>query len=525
MGTKKYHVMIVEDEVLLRDSIARKVEDFSPEFCVVGTAADGEEALAMLRKFKPDIIITDIVMPTMDGLDFIKKAIELDMQVQFVVLSGYSDFEYAKKAIQCGVRDYLLKPLSEKALQEILLKLAREIDNKMDTTNSYFYSLLNNPYTQEMDNFYSNAAFYIMLICMGNFVSYHANQDVEEFFDSFWQSIDIHKISLQIDQEHGNPFISHSIYPNERVLIFENPDFPPAHLKQYAEILCEYLNTDFSNLPMSVCYTSSAVTAKDFYISVKKLRKLYYLNYIPWKPQCFHLSTCNESLFVNKSVSAVKIDNIIQYFQNGLIQTALQELTSTLQSWLKSGVCLDRFFSNLQYLIQSLQRFIPQTYEALWDGLCQDIYLSLAISNNSNSFFAELNDLLEKYFTIHLEDNSNEHLIKKVKKFIDENFNKPISMLDISNCFHISSSHLSRLFKSVYGQSPINYLISLRIQEACELMQKYPDLEFKHISELIGYSDQHYFSKLFKKHTGLSPTEYRNSIYKNNNDGTKFAAP
>jgi len=511
--------MIVEDEVTLRESIARKIEAFSPEFCIVGLAADGKEALSLLSNCKPDIIITDIVMPVMNGLDFIKKALEMNIHAQFVVLSGYSDFDYAKKAMQYGVRDYLLKPLSEKTLQELLLKLTNHIDHSTDKKSFYLHSLINSSFTPEVEDFFQNTTFYAMLICMGNHIPHRLNHNAEEFFDSFWQLIDIYNISSQIEEEFDNPSLCHSIYPNERILIFENPVSPSIRFKQYASKLCECLNQNSSNPPISVYYTASPVKAQDLFITVKKLRKIYYDNYTPWKPGSFYLFSGNEFLFSNKSVSAVKIDSIIQHFQNGIIHTALQELTSTLQSWLKSGMSLDRFSNNLHFILHSLHRIIPQSYEDMWNDLCSDIYLSLAISNNSDSFFNELNDLLEKYFTMHFEDDNTEHLMRKVKQYIDENFNQPISMLDISNRFHISSSHLSRLFKSAYGQSPINYLIALRINEACELMQKYPDLEFKYISELIGYNDQHYFSKLFKKHTGFTPTEYRYNIYQMNSMG------
>jgi two-component system response regulator YesN len=522
MKDKKYSVMVVEDEVLLRENIARKISGFSPAFCIAGTAADGAEALALLKKCKPDIIITDIVMPVMNGLDFIKKAAAISPEVQFVVLSGYSDFEYAKTALQYGVRDYLLKPLSEKVLQEILIKLSKDIEYTSDAAAStYLHSLLNSPATEEMVLYYRNSTFDVVLISMGNYVFHRLNYDSEEYFESFWQSIDIDDISSKIGPEFGRPMLCSSSYPNERIMVFSNLDATPDRFRSYTDKLCRLLNPSSFTLPVTVCSTSSSVTAQELFIIVKKLRKLYNLNYRPWQPQPFQLTQSNEPMFSGKSVNAVKIDNIISHFQNAQMQPARNELTNALYAWLQSGICLDQFFNNLQILLYSLRRSMPQIQEATWDNLCREVFLSLSISGTYDDFLNELFDLLSRHFTCHGEDVNAKRTIEKVRIYIAENFNQPISIFDIANRFHISSSHLSRLFKSFYGHSPVHFLISLRIQQACELMRQSPDLEFKYISELIGYNDQHYFSKLFKKHTGFAPTEYRNKIERGEKAGER----
>lgn len=510
METKKYQVMIVEDEILLRESIAKKINAFSPEFNIIATAADGSEALSLLDECKPDIIITDIVMPVMNGLEFISKAVELNIDAQFVVLSGYDDFEYAKIAMQYGVRDYLLKPLSEKVLHELLIKLSKDIDHSTDMiAHAYTHSLLDSTPTQDIIDLYCGISFQIILICIGNYVYQSFSHECEEYFDSYWQSIDICKVSSQINKEYSEPLVYSSANSNERILVFKNQDFHPIQIKKYTNQLSTILNSNPYNLPVSICYSSLNLQAKELAATLKKLRKLYHFNYKLWNPQCFELSDSDEPLFLRKHVNAVKTDNITQHLLNGKMYLARKELYNTLNSWLQSGISSDRFLKNLQYLLYSLRQSKPDINQSTWDELYQNIYLCFTISYDYESFFNELFGLIEKHYILHSEDIDNKQTMEKVKNYIDENFNRPISIFDIANRFHISSSHLSRLFKSIYMQSPVKYLIALRIQEACKLMMQYPDLELKYISELIGYTDQHYFSKLFKKHVGLSPTKYR----------------
>lgn len=117
-------VLIVEDEVRIRQGLARLIQKVDMDCTVVGTAENGYEGLQMISKLEPDIVITDIQMPRMDGLKMIEQAKAIGTECVYVILSGYSEFEYARKGIQLGVRDYLLKPVTITLVKELLAKLA-----------------------------------------------------------------------------------------------------------------------------------------------------------------------------------------------------------------------------------------------------------------------------------------------------------------------------------------------------------------------------------------------------------------
>ena len=99
-----------------------------------------------------------------------------------------------------------------------------------------------------------------------------------------------------------------------------------------------------------------------------------------------------------------------------------------------------------------------------------------------------------------------------VRSYIDEHYREPVNICELATRFYISPSHLSRQFKQMYGRSPSSYLIDKRITHACKLLRENPELEAKSISSLVGYSDQFHFSKIFKKHTGFAPSDYRKNM-------------
>ena len=116
---------------------------------------------------------------------------------------------------------------------------------------------------------------------------------------------------------------------------------------------------------------------------------------------------------------------------------------------------------------------------------------------------------MAEVFQIRKNEWSADSLVEGVRLYIDEHYRDPINICDLAAQFYISPSHLSRQFKTLYGCTPIQYLIDMRISEACRLLRENPEMEAKTASTLVGYTDQFHFSKLFKKHTGYTPSEYR----------------
>ena len=127
-------LLIVDDEPILRQGIINKVRKSGIPVVIVGEAGDGIAGLEVIRRETPDIVITDIRMPAMDGLEFIEQAQRMNQQLHFIVISGFSDFEYAKQAIRLGVFDYLLKPVEDDQLKDSLSQIINKIEQGRKST-------------------------------------------------------------------------------------------------------------------------------------------------------------------------------------------------------------------------------------------------------------------------------------------------------------------------------------------------------------------------------------------------------
>ena len=126
----KYGVIVAEDELLLQKNLIKKIDESPTDFQVVGAAQTGVQALELIEKEVPFLLVTDIRMPVMDGLELIQRAREINPDLDAIIVSGYSEFEYAQTAIHLQVREYLLKPVERKKLEETLLSLQHDYEIK-----------------------------------------------------------------------------------------------------------------------------------------------------------------------------------------------------------------------------------------------------------------------------------------------------------------------------------------------------------------------------------------------------------
>jgi two-component system, response regulator YesN len=138
MHEHRFTYVVAEDEERMREYVARKAAELEPSFSCVGTAADGEEAVELVERFLPDLLITDIKMPVLGGLDLARRIRATNADIRIVIISGYSEFDYARRAIELGVDDYLLKPIDTEGLREILRRLRIKLESQAGLVDSEY---------------------------------------------------------------------------------------------------------------------------------------------------------------------------------------------------------------------------------------------------------------------------------------------------------------------------------------------------------------------------------------------------
>jgi two-component system response regulator YesN len=414
-----YKLLIVDDDEMMREGIEKNINWFELGFQVVGTAADGEEGLELAHQFKPDIVLSDIEMPFMDGIEMGKQILESYPITKLVFLTGYDDFSYAKKALQIKACEYVLKYEDNDMIVDAVLKARLEFEKEKSN--------------QDKEKKYRS-------LSLNNFLSELLVGGGSE--ESIEYSANILNLSLD-----GKRFCVAVIIPCDFEIFFDTN-------------LSEEANMDL--LSFTIKNQCDEL--------LEKSQTGYCINYRNRIHLLLDITEQNENL---------DTQNI----------PILKEIVESINKVLKINISI----------------YVGSSYLG---------YQNIPVSYNEALISAEMKNLKQDQDIIsyeHIKNHGNSHLmaIKKVKEYIDENFqNELLSLNEVADTVYLASSYISTLFKKYMGIKFSEYLLNLRISKAKDML-KYTDLKTYEIAEKVGYSNSQYFSVLFKKCSRYSPTEYR----------------
>ena len=412
-------LLIVDDDELMREGIEKNINWFDLGFQVVGAAANGEEGLELAHLYKPDIVLSDIKMPFLDGIKMGKQILESYPSTKIVFLTGYDDFDYAKKALQIKACEYVLKYEDNDVIVEAVRKARNEFEQ--DRSN------------QEKEKRYRSLS-------------------LNQFFGKLLvgsgtkESIEYQANSLNLSL-HNKRFCVAVVIPNDYEEFF-NPN------------LSEGANMDL--LAFLIKNQCDEILEKD--------HKGVCINY-------------NNRIYLLLDITELDDDIDTQKIP------VLKEISDSIKKFLKVQI----------------QIYVGNGYLG---------YLNIPKSYNEALIAAEMNNLKQNNDIIsyeHIKNHESSHkiIIKQVKEYINRNFqNEFLSLNEVADTVHWASSYISTLFKKYMGINFREYLINLRISKAKDIL-KFTDLKTYEIAEKVGYSNAQYFSVIFKKYSGYSPTEYR----------------
>ena len=539
-------IFLAEDEVIVRETIKRMIPWEELGFELVGEAADGEMALPLLIRQKPDLLITDIKMPFMDGLTLAKLAKKELPELKIVILSGYDDFNYAKQAISIGVEDYLLKPITKNALIERISEIRSRYEH--EKTQKEYYE----KFQREMQAYEKNSSrdFFEALVC--------GSMDMMEVYKK------AEKLGLDIVAEAYN------------ILIFtmnSEEDFSgqkEGYSEWEAESL-EMLEDFFSDNTSAMLFRcnifSYGVLIKGQKESIEKTTKEYVekiqgiLNRKESKREWFlavgqsveRLSQIKKSYHTASRAFSQRYlydENILYYDEMELMEHRSGQADTNDNAYLKkvdvnalNPAILQKFLSN--GLQEEIENFVKDYFYAIGQEPMESlVFRNYVILNvrfsvitflkglgcdtegmepeNTEEILAESGKNIESAITyaekmisqaIEIRDqnsgNKNRSILKTAVDFIDEHYmDEDISLNTAANVANVSSNHFSALFSQNMGQTFIEYLTTLRMNKAKELL-RCTGMRSSEIAGEVGYKDAHYFSYLFKKTQGMTPSEYR----------------
>lgn len=527
-----YKLLIVEDEYIIRNTLATALNWEETGCKVIGASKNGAEALELLQNERADIIVTDIKMDEMDGIELCMEAAKLYPNMKFIIITGYGEFDYAKSALKLGVKDFILKPIEHEELLNAVRKAAKELDfvnkkniefQKMKKTiennlanlrENFFLNLLSN---KELDDEEISEKMEFLEINLSRFYVISFEIDRYSDFRSGGSELERHMKRLLIRQ---NCIKIISKYSTGYIIEKEDNLFCLIIQTDETDVISlaeEIQNQIQQEVLLSISIGISEPTfsysefLNAFYQSTDALKHKYYLG----DGAIISISDVDVSLkkqnvnFQNDYI--LIIDNI----KVGDCRAALQK-SGSLMCKLKANMPQDlSFIPNMaaEFII-SLQRVLIERNIDLRKILPEfNLYNILNKCNTLPDIELVLTEFINKVtaFIQSRNRNLNCAAVKRVDDYIKKYYHMDITLNDLSKEVYLNPNYLGRLIKKETGKNFSDILTEIRIEKAKELM-KNTQIKTYEISERVGINDSRYFSQLFKKITGMTPTEYRNTF-------------
>ncbi len=507
-------LLIADDEKLIRETISSLINWTDLNIELIGTAKDGIEAYNIILDQYPDIVLTDIKMPGLSGLDLIERIKDINKETQFIILSGYNEFEYAKTAMQYGVKHYLLKPCSEEQIiKSIELVKAEYYQNRI--TNHIVEEhkdLKNQLYTNIMidiiNNYLSHDKDENSLIEQSYFTDYHRHfNGVDNSYDIFYlYYIEENNFkeackSLYTFWNNHYPGVLLNILYVHNTMLFFFPSFSISY--EEIESFCKTLHFVKQNTTpymRHITYSTLPSTLNKITSQIRRYEKIHYTN--------------------GHSVTTISnYSNLIKNIQNMTSQLFSSESSS--KSVLQS--LRDTIFNIYDiYVLKQLSSSIIMTAVSIFPSLgivnAVEALIHLDDETDLQKYKENLFQSIEDLYTRSNNASSTGEISSKIKKYVEENISNPeLSLKWIAeNKLYMNVDYISKKFVKETGQRFSTYLTDVRINTAKELLASSDTDKIQNIAELVGCGNNpQYFSQIFKKSTGKTPSSYHKMIQGN----------
>lgn len=526
-------VFLAEDEYIIREGIKNNIDWTSHGYIFVGEAADGELAYPMICKLKPDIVITDIKMPFMNGLELSRLIRKELPETEIIILSGYEEFEYAKEAIRIGVAEYLLKPISGDELLDHIGQIASRIEEKRREKEMYaqYRREMEDNFTKERRDLFDN------LVTGTQSVTVLMEQAEKLGIDITSITYNILLFKCSSTKHEQNEFSTSLVNidnaldelgSGRNLILFDrDPEgkavlFMADSTEELAALQNEYISDlkklleGYHNIRYFGGIGTPAARITELPESFESAGRAFAHRYLT---EDSRITSCTELLstvhtdgFNISEVNPKQIDRskIRDFLKAGDIEETrffvgefYRELgTGAVNSFLfRQYIAMDAYFCVSEF-VESLggQR----------DGI-ETIASDGSTLSDADSAIAYTCRILEQALEIRDSVARNRYgsIVESVVEYIENNYSDDdLAISSIAAHVNFSPNHLSTVFRQETGQTLIKYLTDFRLGKAKEML-KCTSLRSSEIGSKCGYKDPHYFSYLFKKTFGMTPTQYR----------------
>lgn len=491
-----YQLFIAEDEPAALQHLCNIIRIKCPNFSVVGTAENGQDALEQLGRLSPDILITDVRMPIMDGITLVRRVKEKYPDILTVIVSGYQEFSYAQSALRFGVCDYILKPVKPSSLLESL----RILEGKLD---EYYYGLRNQVIrdmcagifteTPRFRRIFPGNEYYIALL--------RKNSLPRRFAES--RGIEIFSIKEEQMMVYGR---------DEVEALYICPDYLLFH-KSFYQVMLHILEKEKRTAAFYTLVLKENPVLAGALSEV--IRSLYYTldhRLIIGKSQIIHVDLSGSEpelkaeydnvlpehlkyLIGERDYKRIE-EEIVRLFgeweEKGYTQLCVEEKVREIYRIFRSENMLSESVENSEYFMDDVF-YCAESMKKLADNICQ-----ILCRNKQEEVSRGRIDTPEFF--------------GKIESYMKEHLSEPLSAQKICSVFGISQTYLSRLFRKYDTMSFSKRMTVIRVERARKIMEDNSELFIKDVASMVGFTDQFYFSRIFRSVTGASPAEYLKEI-------------
>lgn len=522
-----YKVFLVDDEPVVLESMKTVIEWEYLGFTICGEAESGEEAWGLLDKCRPDLVITDVMMAQMSGIELAEHINLHYPDIEVIIISGYDEFDFVRSAMQAGVVEYLTKPTEKRELERVLKKIARRIQKRTDFENSLremkeitrknlpilrnqFYNDLMNQIIAEEEipthfNYYASP-----LTCNPyQLWRFRLDQTEQRERPGMRELLRAQLEMLLRDQLQQTCPYDFFVRGRDLCCIVEDgrekTDSQGTVREMLEDVLQEFQNLTRNSVSVGISrkyesYLTLSRAAQDCEAALEFRYNLGEGNCI-FFDEVQNISgrgadsnyellnkACMKLRALNKTDAKALIERIYRELKenNAIYQQAYSQ-TVLLMTELYAICCEEKIRNKIMECLRELYRY--QTADALQ---------ALVVAFLDEILDAAVANVTEK----------NEQIIQQVKAYVEAHLGEKISLVDVADTVHLSKNYFCNIFKKEQGETFFAYLMRMRMEKAKELLRT-TDHKVYVIAELVGYTDYFYFSQVFKKYAGVTAGEYR----------------
>lgn len=530
-----YNILLVDDEADVLQAMRRKIDWEAMGFCLAGTAENGQEALEMAEQLHIDVVMTDIKMPYMDGLTLCKKLKENYRNMKVIIYSGFDDFEYAREAVHLEAEEYLLKPISSKDMEKVLGKIKTKLDQEFNEHRNmsklYEYYQKSLPAMQEQlvmsilegkvtgDRAKNMLDTYEMDLDAPYYVAatLYADANIKDSAYKTGQLLNLSLRDMAKDYLTGKVDFYSIIYLDEVIFIFKLQEKTQIedllyHLEQVCKMGVRVLKISVTAAVGQVCGSLDLLAG-----SYQEARNAMEYRTIMGGSQVLYIHDIEPSPKDSVAFMECDFQNLVRAVKFGDRNDTEEAIAQFMDSIRSISITPSQYQLICMELSTELMKigrsYKLRTKQIFGEGghiPWQELHKHVTV-DELESWLREICTNL-RHTLRHERTDSTMKLAEKAKAYIEEHYKEnELSAETLCHELNVSAAYFSTIFKKEVGLSFVAYLTKIRLEHAVELLRNTEDKTYV-IAEEVGYTEPNYFSYVFKKQYGISPSKYRMNL-------------